>query len=95
MRKYLNQKGQSTVEYILLLAVIISLALAFLNSPIVKRFVGSESEMMKLMYVRMIYAYRHGRMGEEDESNYEREHETYFDKVNGESRFFAPAEKYP
>ena len=90
-----NSKGQSTVEYILLLAVVVSLALAFLNSPVFKRFVGKDSQLMQKLYVQMSYSYRHGRMGTVDSSNYEKEHETYFNPDEGRSRFFAPVTKYP
>lgn len=93
--KSLGQKGQSTVEYVLLMAVVVSVALAFLNSPMVKRFVGKDSQLMQKLYIQMSYSYRHGRMGEVDGSDYSREHETYYDKEKGESRFFAPTSKYP
>lgn len=93
--KILNQKGQSTIEYILLLVVVVSVATALLNSSTFKRFVGKDSELMQKMAKQMAYAYRHGRLGELDSSNYSQEHDTYFNKDEGRSRFFTPQDPYP
>jgi len=90
-----NQKGQSTIEYILLLVVVVSIAGGLMNSDAFKRFVGEDSELMQKMVRQMTYAYRHGRLGEVDESNYDREHETYFNKDEDRSRFFTPINVYP
>lgn len=95
--RVLNEKGQSTIEYILLIVVVVSVASALFNSAAFKRFVGEDSEFMQKAYKEMSYAYRHGRMGttEEDVSNYTRDHETFFNKEEGRSRFFAPTSQYP
>lgn len=93
--KILNQKGQSTVEYILLLVVVVSIATALMNSATFKKFVGKDSALMQKMVKQMSYSYRHGRLGQDDTSNYNGEHETYFDKSTGSSRFFTPRSSYP
>lgn len=83
------------VEYVLLLVVVVSIAAGLMNSDAFKRFVGEDSELMQKMVRQMTYAYRHGRLGELDESDYERTHETYFNKDEDRSRFFTPTETYP
>jgi hypothetical protein len=93
--KILNQRGQTMIEYILLLVVVVSLAVAFMNSDTYKKFVGKDSLLMQKLVRQMSYSYRHGRQGEVDESNYSIEHDTYFNRTEGKSRFFTPIEAYP
>jgi Tfp pilus assembly protein PilE len=93
--KTLNQRGQTMIEYILLLVVVVSLAGAFLSSDTYKKFVGKDSLLMQKLVRQMSYSYRHGRQGEVDLSNYSSDHETYYNRDEGKSRFFTPVEVYP
>lgn len=93
--KFLNQKGQSTVEYILLLVVVVSIATALMNSETFKKFVGKDSALMKKLVGQMAYSYRHGRQGDNDTSNYSLNHETFYNSTEGKSRFFTPQTSYP
>lgn len=93
--KFLNQRGQTMIEYVLLLSVVVSLAFAFMNSDTYKKYVGKDSLLMQKLVRQMSYSYRHGRQGEVDLSNYSTDHETYFNRDEGRSRFFTPIEKYP
>jgi hypothetical protein len=93
--KILNQRGQSAIEYILLLVVVVSLATAFMNSDTFKQFVGKDSILMQKLVRQMSYSYRHGREGQLDESDYDTAHETYYNKEEGNSRFFTPISAYP
>lgn len=93
-RKFLNSRGQSTVEYILLLSVLISLALIVFHSDAFKKFFSEDSEFFSKLVERMEYSYRHGRLGKGNDLNFQK-HQTYFNKDENRSRFFSPAEKYP
>ena len=92
--KALNQRGQTTIEYVLLLAVIIGLASTVFRSRLFQEVFGADSDFIAALIVRMEYAYRHGRMGGEDNRNYQ-QHPTFYNREEGKSRFFAPAEAYP
>ncbi|MFT6068885.1 MAG: Tfp pilus assembly protein PilE [Bacteriovoracaceae bacterium] len=95
--KFLNQRGQTMIEYVLLLVVVMSLAAAFMNSDTYKKFVGKDSLLMQRLVKQMSYAYRHGRQGngEDDLSTYSIDHDTYYNRDEGRSRFFTPIEEYP
>ena len=93
-KKFLDERGQSTIEYVLLLAVVVALASTVFKSKLFQEVFGRDSDFMAALIVRMEYAYRHGRMGDEDNRNYQ-QHPTFYNKEEGKSRFFAPAEAYP
>lgn len=99
---FLNNKGQSAVEYILLLAVISTLGFSFYNSQRFKDFMGGNAGFFEEMKKGMEYSYRYGReyrksVDHETAMGFEyngKEHDTYFDRVEGSSRFFAGIEPY-
>ena len=93
-RNILTDRGQSTVEYILLLVVVISLASVVFKTKLFQNIFGEDSDFMATLIGRMEYAYRHGRMGEGDQLNYQR-HPTFYNQDKNESRFFSPLEPYP
>ena len=93
-QKSIGRKGQSTVEYLLLLVVVISLASVVFKTRLFQEIFGRDSDFIAALIGRMEYAYRHGRMGEVDHPDY-REHPTFYNKSENKSRFFSPAEAYP
>ncbi len=91
-----SQRGQSTVEYVLLLAVIVSLAYAVLRHEAFRRFFGPGSEGFLAITKYIEHSYRHG--GPEKEYTYSSDsyrtsgrHWSY----TKESHFFGPKKKYP
>jgi Flp pilus assembly pilin Flp len=93
----LNEDGQSAVEYILLLVVVVSLTLSVFKNPKFKEFFGEDSYFFTAMKMRMQYSYQHGLVGETDTttSTYTGNHDTYFNSATGKTRFIAPVSKYP
>jgi hypothetical protein len=98
-----NKKGQSTVEYILLLAVLVSLSAVVLKNKKIKSLMAGKEGLFADMKKGMAYSYRYGRdldanvdydqaMSFEYSNN---KHDTYFNETKGISRFFVGAEIYP
>ena len=87
-----NRRGQSTVEYVLLLAVIVTLASVVFKSHLFQEFFGKDADFVATLINRMEYSYRHGRMGENDQWNYQN-HPTFYNKDENQSRFFSPFER--
>ena len=54
--------GSPTIEYVLLLAVVVALASTVFKSKLFQEVFGRDSDFMAALIVRMEYAYRHGRM---------------------------------
>ncbi len=93
----LNNKGQSTIEYLLLLVVIASLAATVFNSDAFRNIFGKDSSFFAIMQRRIQFTYRHGLEGEKDDTfNYGdgSAHHSYFSQENSNSRFFLPLEGY-
>jgi hypothetical protein len=90
-----DQKGQSTVEYILLLAVIISLVGTVLKSDMFRQLFGEEGKFAQEFRKEIEYSYRHALKGREFHTtpNYNQPHDSY-ERV-GDTRFFGAKEKYP
>lgn len=99
---FLNKKGQSAVEYILLLAVLSSIGFSVYNSRRFKDFVGGEKGLFVGMRRSMEYSYRYGRelnpevdydqsMGFNYQTN---KHDTYYNSKENISRFFSGADPY-
>ena len=93
-KNFLNNKGQSTVEYVLLLVVVVSLASMIFKTRLFQNFFGEDSDFVATLINRMEYSYRHGRMGEDDQLNYQN-HPTFYNKEQNKSRFFSPLSAYP
>ena len=98
-----STKGQSTVEYILMMLVITSVMFAVVNSDRFKEFFGEDSNFFKAMKKYIEFTYQHGADGNDDgDYNYgdtSLEHGVY---INGNpkkgaksTRFFIPMAKYP
>ena len=85
-----NQSGQSMVEYILLLAVVISIVSVVFNSDLFKGYFGDGGQLAQAFRGKIEYTYTHAINGKEffRRPNYE-SHDSY----NG--RFFAAQEVYP
>lgn len=94
MAKFFRQKlnkGQSSVEYILLLAVVVALAMGVFRSRQFQSFFGDDSEFFEAMKEHIEVNYRFG-MYVEDPT--ETPHSGYF--VQGRnSRFFSGKDAYP
>ncbi len=93
-----QQKGQTMVEYMLLLAVVVSIMLTFYKSKLFQKYFGNKGSIGQTIKKRSEFSYRHGFMGVEDpqpkDSREGRTHPTYVDPAGG-SRFFGPKTKYP
>jgi len=97
-----NSKGQSAVEYILLLAVLSSLIVGVLNNKQFKNLVNGNEGLFVSLRNRMEYSYRYGRELNSDvdldaamDFNYQtNKHDTYFNSKENQSRFFSGLEAY-
>ncbi len=94
---FISKKGQSAIEYIMLIAVIGVLALSVFNSARFKEFVGTDSTFFQAIKEQMEYSYRQGKEGlsSKDSSEYNLRHELYYDVERSQSRFFSSLEPYP
>lgn len=92
-----QQRGQTLVEYILLLSVVAGILLTFYKSRLFQRYFGDRGLIGQTIKSRSEFAYRHGYMGVEDThpkgSRDGASHPTYTD--GNESRFFGPQDRYP
>lgn len=93
-----QQKGQTMVEYMLLLSVVTAIVLTFYKSKLFQRYFGNAGLIGQTIKTRSEFSYRHGYMGTEDPhpkgSRNGATHPTYADPAGG-SRFFGPREPYP
>ena len=91
-----NKFGQSSVEYILLLAVLTSLGYTFYNNKKFKDFMRGKDGMFATMKKGMSYSYRYGleytqEVDAEEKSNFDyrsNKHDTYLNSQTNSSRFF-------
>ena len=95
-----NQKGQTVVEYILLMAVSVSLIITFINSDIYKRIFGSGGSLGTMIKEQNQFAYRHAYVKRDTpdiprENPEGRDHPSYYNQTSGETRFFGPKLAYP
>jgi len=91
----MNRKGQSLVEYILLLGMLMMIGVSIFKSERFKNIFGEDSLLFEKLRKQFEYEYRHGLSGREDatDNSYGGEHESFFTK--GKTRFFSPDEPYP
>lgn len=93
-----NQDGQSVLEYLLLLIVIISLVAVVFRSDAFKSVFGSQSPVFDSLRDLTKFSYRHGHEGRDSDSvtdnSYGSIHELYTDRETGGSRFFISIEAY-
>ncbi|MCO4753809.1 MAG: hypothetical protein KC478_04980 [Bacteriovoracaceae bacterium] len=95
-RQILNHSGQTLVEYILLLAVVVSLTTFAFKSDYWQSYFGPDGKIDEVFRARLEYSYRHALGGKDfySQPNYgDRNHDSYYD--NGSTRFFRPREAYP
>jgi hypothetical protein len=103
--KIKGQKGQTTVEYILLFAVVVSLVITVYKSDAFRRLFGEQGEVGLKIKAQNEFSYRHAFhiSGSEREPipDIPREnkditiHPSYVDSSSAnETRFFGPKEPY-
>ncbi len=88
------------VEYILLLAVAVSLVITFYNSEAFRRLFGEQGEVANKIRNDSEFAYRHGytrgNTGDVPATNRDGSiHPTYYNPVQSGSRFFSAKDSYP
>ena len=95
-KKYIVlEAGQSTVEYILLLAVVITIVNSVFNSDGFQNIFGGQGTFAKVYKEELEFSYRNAMKGRAQfqEPNYYDRHPSY---VKGaETRFFSSKEVYP
>jgi hypothetical protein len=96
-----NQKGQTVVEYILLLSVSVSLVTTFYNSDTFRSYFGNDGKIGKIYKVEAEWGYRHATMtgrGSTPEGNGLRpnimQHASYYNSVDPQTHFFGPSDTY-
>lgn len=92
-KKNNSQKGQSVVEYVLLLAVISTLTVSVLRSDALRNALGEDSDLMNILTSQMEYSYRHASPGEIDNTNYNAINHDSYRGPDG-SRFFLPEDGF-
>ncbi len=94
-----GQQGQTLVEYMLLLAVVVSLVLTFYNSQLYKRLFGNKGELVKGVKEESEFNYRQAlpRTKEANQPAAGERDVTLFPsyRSQGDTRFFGPKDPYP
>lgn len=95
-----TEKGQTMIEYILLLSVIMSLIFMVFRSDLFKSYFGDGGKFAKGFASKISCSYRYalgasnGRNCGQDNPGYQNKmHPSYF--TGGETRFFGPKSPYP
>ena len=90
---YKSVSGQSTVEYLLLLVVIMSLVVTVFRSDAFNQFFAEDSAFFAKIERLIEYSYRHGVPGGDDTVNYSGTgHPSFYG--GGGTRFFIGRESY-
>jgi hypothetical protein len=95
---FLLEKGQTVVEYILLLAVVMSLVTAMYKSKYFKNFFGETGQFATAFKAEMEFSYRNAfgaRIPGQPLKYTDKSHPSYYNTDKGASRFFTPKEPYP
>lgn len=92
-----KESGQTLVEYLLLTLVIVTVLYNVFRSDVFRNMVDLDGDVMDGFIRQMRYSYRHALPGKERPViNYGSiDHDSYYDKKNQETRFFAPNAPYP
>lgn len=93
----LNPRGQSTVEYILLLAVVISLIYTVTNMPRFKALLGEGGSFAVAMKNEMEWNYRFASQGREPFSTITYPnafHPAYYNATRNATHFIGPIKPY-
>lgn len=94
-----SERGQTLVEYILLLVVAVSLVLTFYRSEAFKRLFGEQGLIGEKIKSQNEFAYRHAYSRNRPDTDIPRDnkdgsiHPSYAD-LNGDTRFFGPRNPY-
>ena len=94
-----SARGQTAVEYILLLAVAVSLALTFYRSATYQKIFGPNGELGNQLKVENEFGYRPAYLRNRPPNDTEKptsdasDHPSYGE--NGRTRFFGPRNIYP
>lgn len=92
-----NNRGQATIEYILLVVVLLGLLGMVFNSSLFKEFQKGGSLLSQIAnYIQ--YCYRHttpDQVKEKYPANYQQINHPSYQGQDGNSRFFGPIEGYP
>jgi competence protein ComGC len=95
-----NQRGQTLVEYILLLSVAVSIVLTFYRSQAFKKLFGENGQIGKSVKSQSEFAYRHAYARNRPATDIDRNnkdgsiHPSYADVIEGGTRFFGPKDAY-
>ncbi len=95
-----NKKGQGTLEYVLLMAILISVFTMVINSAPIKNIFGKEGKFVKAIQGEFEFQYRHGLYGRDllgegtNQVDYNTANHTSY-KIGSGSRFFGPKTSYP
>lgn len=95
-----SEKGQTLVEYVLLLAVAVSIVVTFYNSDFFQNLFGQGGSVAKSVKSANEWGYRQGFYTPRSDdatvihSSVE-SHPSYYNQSKNKSRFFGPAEPYP
>lgn len=84
----LGQKGQSAIEYILLLGVIFALGIGIIRSAYFEDFIGQDSRIFAKLERSIEFTYRHALFGESGDRADPNRHESYYNNQKNETRFF-------
>lgn len=96
-----SQRGQTVVEYILLLAVSVSLVITFYKSATFKSLFGEQGAVGQVYKAESEWGYRHaflaGPKTGATSTPYTsaNEHPSYYNSSEGKTRFFGPNDPYP
>lgn len=77
----LKNKGQSTVEYILLLAVVASLITTVFRSDVLNNFIGKDGQFFRNYADYIGYTYRHGSVGSAANDDSDVVHRSYDNRL--------------
>ncbi len=96
--RILNNRGQSAVEYILLMVVLISLSLSVFNSRYFKDFFDEDGAFFETIATQIENSYRNALFVEQNNLDYNSPHPSFYDANaggGGGSRFFVGKNAYP
>ena len=94
----MNNKGQTAVEYILMMAVIASIILTIVTSDAFRSLFGEDSRVFLTFKNYIEHTYRHSFNGEGDATgtygDFSGFHDSYTQDGGGDTRFFLVKEPY-
>lgn len=97
-----SQKGQTVVEYLLLIAVMVFITMMIMTSPVFKSWMGKDSVLFTELRRQMVYAYCNPMPAKSDsQESCEHDYGTILESYKAEpgdaggTRFFIPADEYP